>query len=314
MFLIHHTSKRSANLNRSVAGILRCFASSEESSKASVRPRAANLVGKKRVTDFSSDPEFFRKRQERNILHTPNKNRLTKNFNNRKKKASQDVVIPESNWIQINGTPPLANLEDIVESVNQVLDVEREIGIIDLDPSRPSEDGCFPRLELSCEPWIKSAKVVLSTHGRPTCWRIEFENRSIVNAFLQHARENRFLCIWKKSLVEEWRNSNSTDESSSSNGIPFEIDDNVIRVENCDKQVTRNNLRHAFRRFDFSHQTPNIWDWENEHTKGKKIFLLRFADSAWARAAIREMQGFYIHEKDIQLAQYPKQKINQIPK
>lgn len=203
------------------------------------------------------------------------------------------VKLPTSSWIQLRDVPPLATLDDICSSVGLVLDIEHKIGIRDLD----SVDGRFIN---PSTPWVKCAKTLLSTHGRPTHWRIELENRSIVNAFLEHAKEAKFMCVWKEVAVSEWHLG---DEA-----IQFEVNDSMIRVENCPSTMTVDILRHVFRRYDFARSGTSILRWDEPNTSSvHNMFVVRFADPSYARAAVREMQGLRIGEKELRIAQYPKQ-------
>jgi hypothetical protein len=205
------------------------------------------------------------------------------------------VKLPTSSWIQLRDVPPLATLDDVCSSVGLVLDIERKIGIRDLE----SVDG---RCINPSTPWVKGAKTLLSTHGRPTHWAIELENRSIVNAFLEHAKEAKFMCVWKEVSVSEW--------NSDKRAIPFEVNDSMIRVENCPSTMTADILRHVFRRYDFARSGTSIFRWDEPNTSSvHNMFVICFADASYARAAVREMQGLRIGDKELKIAQYPKQLI-----
>lgn len=208
----------------------------------------------------------------------------------------QFVALPTTCWVVINSVPPLATLEDVTSSVDKVLDVEREIGILDVDAL-----GTGDKLDLDPDvPWVKSAQVLLSTHGRPTRWGIELANRSIVHAFLEHTKENRFMCVWKESSVEAW--------DPDSRGDQIEVNNSMIRVENCPASMTADHVRHLFRRYDFARGSPSVTEWKVETSKHPHyMFLVHFADPSWARAAVREMQGIEVGVNQLRLAQYPKQ-------
>lgn len=210
-------------------------------------------------------------------------------------KQPERVVLPTSACIQLRNVPPLATLDDICSSISMVLEIERKIGIRDLD----SENG---ELLTPSTPWVKSAKTILSTHGRPTHWKIEFENRSIVHAFLEHSKQAKFICVWKEVNVTECPKSEEVAQ--------VEVNDSMIRVENCPSCLTVDVLRHVFRRYDFAKSGASIFRWESPNTSSThNMFVIRFADPSYARAAIREMQGLKIKEKELIMAQYPKQLI-----
>jgi hypothetical protein len=202
------------------------------------------------------------------------------------------VTFPTTNWIHIRDCPPLATLDDIVRSVDKVLDIEFQIGILDIDSM---EAGTMVEPTL---PWVKKAQVVLSTHGRPTNWRVEVENRSIVHAFLEHAKETEFMCVWKSALVAEW-------DPKHAAKARYEVSDSMVRVENGPDKMNKDHLRHLFRRYDLTTEGDTISGWKVDTQK--RMFLVRFADPANARAAVREMQGIEVQGREIRLSQYPKQ-------
>mmetsp|Transcript_11957 Transcript_11957/g.17547 ORF Transcript_11957/g.17547 Transcript_11957/m.17547 type:complete len:333 (-) Transcript_11957:1063-2061(-) len=325
MFPFNQVSKRKPTVNRSITVIKRLLASMDgPSSQTSMKPVASNKDipnshRPRRTAAPSPQRVSFSKgsaTEENGGTRPLNKvapPREVASFSQRRSPEKNDgknnISLPRCNWIKLSDVPPLATLDDILDSVNWVLNVESEIGIIDLDAANQNEDGSFPRLKLDLsEPWVKNAQVILSTHARPTSWGLELENRSIVNAFLQHARENGFYCAWKRSEVTEWGKETETIYCDPL----FDIDDCVVRVENCHSEVTPTLLRTIFRHYDLSHVKPNICSWENEHVQqNHKIFLLRFDDPSWARAAIRDMQGVTAHERRLRLAQYPKQNLEQ---
>jgi len=303
MFLMNQVSQRRAMIDKSVVVLNRLLTSSEDSLyQSSMKPVASN----KDLTSYRKSH-----RPQRVEIPSTERTKYRKKAEDNLSQGKHDAcsLLPRVNWIKLDEVPPLATLEDITDSVNRILDIENTIGIVDIDAIHQNEDGSFPRLKLDpSEPWVKSAQVVLSTHARPTSWVIELGNRSIVNAFLQHTKENGFHCAWKESVVREW---NKETERTFCDPL-FDIDDNVVRVENCCEKVTPNLLRTIFRHYDLSRFTPNICCWENEYVqKNYKIFLLRFDSASWARAAIRDMQGVTAYEMKLRLAQYPKQLLNQ---
>mmetsp|Transcript_30039 Transcript_30039/g.46073 ORF Transcript_30039/g.46073 Transcript_30039/m.46073 type:complete len:591 (+) Transcript_30039:84-1856(+) len=312
--------------------------------------------------------------------------------------VAQDVF-PQSSYVELKNIPILSSLEDVVRTVNQVLDIEKERGIVDLDALEqqlatkatapivsgqgdtkesmdqhdnttteetplppPPIPNSLPLLQFDehendhnadqetyqdyaqtkevnirqeqqeqHKRWIVSAKSILSTKYRPTGWKLQFANRSIVHALLTHAKENTIFCAWKPIQVEEWRNNSGTTRGShaandnykrrvprhssptpsmtttvSSDSI--QISDSMVRIENCPRGMTIDHLRHVLRRYDLSLQdTPSIIKL-TESTGGGDSFLVKFEDSTWARAAIREMQGVAIQPKHaLRFCQYPQQ-------
>ena len=47
--------------------------------------------------------------------------------------------------------------------------------------------------------------------------------------------------------------------------------------------------------------------WTSDGKRAPLMFVVRFASAAWARAAIREMQGLRVNGKSIKMIQYPNQ-------
>ena len=89
------------------------------------------------------------------------------------------------------------------------------------------------------------------------------------------------------------------------------LDDSVVRVENCHDKVCEQDLLHVFSRYDL--KAPSVLRWTGDRSldtkKAPSVFLVRFADAAWARAALREKQSYLLYENSIRLVQFPKQLI-----
>lgn len=217
---------------------------------------------------------------------TPNKPTLKP-----KSVVKKRISLPTSCWVELSGAPPLATLEDVCNSVSQALDIERSIGILDLD----SPDG---GLVTPSEPWIKSATLALSESGRPRIWRIRLENRSIVHAFLEHAKQTKFRVVWKETVVKEWRSK--TDKPQQ-----LAVTDSMVRVENLPDNVTTEYVRHLFQRYDFSPAGPSVTRHEVKFNS-KCYFVVHLADPANARAAVRELQGLEVFGAKLTAIQYPK--------
>jgi hypothetical protein len=211
--------------------------------------------------------------------------------------------LPTTGWVTIRNIPLLSTLDDVLKSINEVMDTHLQDSIVDLDAvwKDNGQMTLFSRRE--SEEWVKSAHLVLSNHGRPNAWRIEFCNRSVAHAFLEHAHEHVFSCAWKPCEVRRWG-------PRSGETIPkaLEIDDSVVRVENVGDKTTVDSLRHLFGRYDMTSNGPSVQVFNKESRH--RMFLVHFADASWARAAIRELQGMQWEGHYIQLAQYPRQLIS----
>ena len=203
------------------------------------------------------------------------------------------ATLPTSCWVMIHNIPPMSTLDDMVNSINQVLD--SLTGIVDLDA--PWKSGGQVTLLDPPNEWIRSARINLSTHGRPNAWKIKFYNRSIANAFLTYCRTHEFLCVWKPVSVSEWQECQEDDA--------IKVSDSMIRVENVSARLTVDHIRHLFRRYDMTREGPSVRVL-NEGTQ-HKLFLVHFADPSWARAAVRELQSVRVGRDFLRLAQYPKQ-------
>lgn len=211
----------------------------------------------------------------------------------------------------------MSALEDILWSVSRVLEQEQSLGIVDLDALGAQWDPkstSLPTLTLEGaedgQPyqWVKAAHTTLSSFGRPTGWLLDLGNRSIVHAFLEHAKVSRFHCAWRPVDVVEWKKVEKI-EGETKIVLPqqqLQVTDSMIRVENCSEKITVDNLRHLFRRFDTASDGPAIIPWEAD-SKIYHMFVVHFADPSWARAAVRELQGIKFMGSELRLAQYPRQ-------
>jgi hypothetical protein len=238
----------------------------------------------------------FRSRLEQELNHPHQKfvsktRTIPKPKGNPKSIVTERVSLPTSSWVELLGAPPLATLDDVCNSVRQALDIERAIGIPDLD-----SPDCG--LLTPSEPWIKSATFTLSESGRPRIWRIRLENRSIVHAFLEHAKQTKFRIVWKETAVKEWRTK--TDEPQQ-----LVVTDSMVRVENLPDKVTTEYVRHLFQRYDFSPTGPSVTRFDVKF-KSKSFFVVHLADPANARAAVRELQGLDVLGTKLTAVQYPK--------
>lgn len=232
----------------------------------------------------------------------PQKKNMNKTSSKQRRKNDERISrLPTSSWVIIRNTPPMSTLMDIVQSINEVMDVQAEHGIVDLDAVWKG-GGQVSMLEFdsSQQEWVRSAHIVLSSHGRPSGWRIEFANRSIAHAFLEHTRANQFHCAWKPVSVEEW-------DLRDGNTNALNISDSMIRVEGAGDNLTVDHVRHLFRRYDMTRQGESVRVFNKN--SAHKLFVVSFADASWARAAVRELQGVKVRDKHLRLAQYPRQLI-----
>jgi len=215
--------------------------------------------------------------------------------------------LPDSCWVRVDNIPPLSSLDAILEGVQKALDAEQERGIIDLDAAWDAEKNeTLPFLPPTSDEWVLKARVILSPFGRPTGWRLLFENRSIVHALLTHAKETPILCAWKRVSIKELPDK---EERSVSLDQP-QVTDATIRVENCPAGMNTLTLMHFFSRFDLTMTGPSIVQWHGKTKDGKvapRTFLVNFADASWARAALREKQSAVCQGRTLRLAQFPKQ-------
>ena len=96
-------------------------------------------------------------------------------------------------------------------------------------------------------------------------------------------------------------------------GIPIVVDDSMVRFENCPRGMNMEQLRLLLSRYDLAEQPASdgntivSWKQKTEDGKSHRMFIARFADASWARAAIRELQGTIIGGKVVRLVQFPKQ-------
>ena len=196
--------------------------------------------------------------------------------------------------------------------------------------------------------WVDEARVMLSPRGRPAGWKIKFLNRSIVYAFLNSTQERALMCAWRVVAAKEWSpeaerdimppgltpevavsfDRVSTDEKIAAlepigNNRNFYdeleldplrmdwLDDSVVRVENCNEQVSERDLLHVFSRYDL--KSPSVVRWLSGGMDVTRnlipSFFIRFEDASWARAAVREKQSTVICGKAIRLIQFPRQLI-----
>ena len=174
---------------------------------------------------------------------------------------------------------------------------------------------------------VVKAHVNLSPFGRPTGWNLKLANPSMVHALLSVARNNRvrgsIRIGWKFAKIHE---HHPPKKSSSNNKIrkegqplPYDrndtrtmlvVSDSMVRFENCPQGLTEDYLRHKLSRYELTPKGSTIIQFKGRTSDGRTpplTFVVRFASPAYARAAVREMQGRIIEGKPLKLIQYPKQ-------
>jgi hypothetical protein len=168
----------------------------------------------------------------------------------------------------------------------------------------------------------------------------EEEEEVVVEENIPTASENSLLqirplmCAWRIVEVSPFyvgRSSYSTSDGSFDSfmdGLKYMIGDNVLRVENCSRETTVDDLKYFFRRFALYDERQNTVDnlrsvelvVKGEETIQRHLdnvtpcktnsFLVRFASSADARAALTEKQNVELLGKRIRLARYSRQMID----
>ena len=229
------------------------------------------------------------------------------------------TILSKSEWIHANGTLPICVVEEVVEAFETQLLREAEMcGIVDLEaPWNPVEEGSVPTLSL--DPWmtddgprlVEAAHVVISPFGRPNGWYLKFPNRSLANALLSRSQQEHFHMAWKVVHLKEHRYDPAREREEDHaylNGLA--IDDSMVRFENCPPGMRDEDVQLRLSRFDLAPEGKTVIHWKGWTNDGKRsplMFVVRFASAAWARAAVREMQGLRVNGKSIKMIQYPNQ-------
>ena len=321
--------------------------------KRSSRRRARGNGDSKWKAPFWLPPPS-KKRNKPSKFQTRSKNRFRDaSLPARKHLDPNNSMLPTSDWVQIFGALPMTSLEEILVSIEGVLEQEFHKGtIVDLDADwNPHKDGEAPPLvpnvlevpvqatpqrpeyaldkgflpddhdddtttlvQMECFRVIK-AHVVLSPFGRPTGWNLQLANPSMVHALLSYAHSARVkgnLRIgWKFAKVQEYvppsvdYSANKGDTSSM-----LVVSDSMVRFENCPHSLTEDYLRHMLSRYELSPKGSTIIKWKGQTSDGRvppPTFVVRFASPAYARAAVRELQGKLMEGRPMKLIQYPKQ-------
>lgn len=197
-----------------------------------------------------------------------------------------------SQWLLVEKAQPLSSLASILEGFSPAIHAKN------LDMSVVG---------------IKQAKFVLSGHGRPTSWLIEFDNSWDASQIEEYARSNVVRSTWKPLSISKV-SSNEAETILQQQPV---VTDATIRVENCPPNLSTLQLLNMFSRFDLSmDRDPSIelFTPPSQNKKGStqdatttNIFLIHFADSSWARSALREKQGLQFSGHSLLLAPFPSQ-------
>mmetsp|Transcript_25210 Transcript_25210/g.69511 ORF Transcript_25210/g.69511 Transcript_25210/m.69511 type:complete len:444 (-) Transcript_25210:3807-5138(-) len=157
------------------------------------------------------------------------------------------------------------------------------------------------------------AHVVLSPFGRPTGWNLKLASPSMVNALLSVANDARvrgsIRIGWRFAKVKEYHPRPVENDHNDTRTMLL-VNDTMVRFENCPSDLTEDYLRHMLSRYELTAKGSTIIKWKGRTDDGKApplTYVVRFATAAYARAAVREMQGKLLKGQAIRLIQYPRQ-------
>jgi len=172
---------------------------------------------------------------------------------------------------------------------------------------------------------ILRAHVVLSPFGRPNGWNIKLANSYLVQAILSEAKKNKvpgtIQIGWKFATVQEYHPKKKSTKhqrwiNHHDTRTMLVVNDSMVRFENCPPELSEVHLRDRLSRYELTPKGNTVIQWRGRTPDGKDpplTYVVRFASPAYARAAVREMQGnefWWENErqmKPIKLVQYPKQ-------
>jgi len=248
-------------------------------------------------------------------------------------------MLPKSDWIKILGTLPIGSLNHVLNSVEQILQKEDTKGIIDLDAewnpfvnaqvpilsldeyssslssvsASSSSSSSSPSLDEEKPKMIQAAHVVISPFGRPTGWRLKLANRSLVYTLLARGEQMSLRIGWKVVQMSEYHYTQKGEEKEDpaftfNHGLI--VNDTMVRIENCPVGTEPFHIRAIVSRYQLASEGNTILQWKGRTNDGKVsplLYIVRFADPSWARAAIRELQGLEFRGNSIKLIQYPNQ-------
>lgn len=248
------------------------------------------------------------------------------------------TTLPTSEWIHINGTLPTGSLDQVLNSIEQILREEEQKGIIDLDAEwNPVQDPQVPLLVLDdilqqsqdqtkptgrsgVAALVEAAHVVLSPFGRPNGWHLKLPNRSLVYSLVDRSQQQQqqqqkqgVRIGWKLVTVHEYQYSKEKHQKEDpafarNNGLI--VDDTMVRIENCPPTMNMVHVRHMVSRYELAHHGTTVLQWKGMTTDGKLApltFIVRFASASWARAAVRDLQSTDYMGQLLRIVQYPKQ-------
>lgn len=165
----------------------------------------------------------------------------------------------------------------MLEGVHEAM---KEVEILDLEA--PGK-RYIPRPE----PLVLGAYLTISPYGRPSGWYLQFDSPSIVYALLQ---ARHVLCGHKVVQLKSLANP----PSQAMLDQTARLSESTLRVENCSSEYM---LMNALGRYDV----------ESIEQLRDDTYLVHMVDATWARAVLRERQGFEIQGRKVVLAPYPKQ-------
>lgn len=351
----HHTKSKEGKDNDEIANeSVEATSHRRKKNPGRRRARGSNNDSTKWKAPFWLPPPSSQKRRNKpSKFQTRSTNRFRDaSLPSRKHLDPNNSFLPTSDWVQIFGALPTTSLEEVLVSIESVLEQEANKGtIVDLDADwNPHNDGETPPLvpsilevpvqatpnrpeysldkgivpdeldddttlvQMECFRVIK-ALVVLSPFGRPTGWNLQLANPSMVHALLSYAHTARVkgnLRIgWKFAKVQEFvpppidSTNNHKDTSTM-----LVVSDSMVRFENCPNSLTEDYLRHMLSRYELTPKGSTIIKWKGQTSDGRvppPTFVVRFASPAYARAAVRELQGKLMEGRPMKLIQYPRQ-------
>jgi hypothetical protein len=155
------------------------------------------------------------------------------------------------------------------------------------------------------------------------------DEKLIVEGSENNLQIRPLMCAWQKVKVSPYyvgRSSGGNIDSFFMEGLKYKLGDNVLRVENCARETTIDDVKYFFKRYTLYDERQNAVDkirsvelvvrGEETIPKGAKdtktpsmtnSFLVRFASSADARAALTEKQNVALLGRKIRLARYSRQ-------
>ena len=301
--------------------------------------RLADTVEAERLVSYqpaqqATEQQNIHKKQQQNYNGRPRRHQNQKKHQEKTLQSDRDTLaftdttlpcrhhldpqgkkLPTSSWVQITGTLPITSLNDVLSSIEQLLHNQftSRDGVVDLEaPWNPIRDEDIPLLHMTEDdkdaPYrVQEAHVVLSPFGRPTGWKLKLANPSMVHAL------RKLKCIqvgWKTVQVKVIHPETGGEKKYATNQVDgYVVDDSMVRFESCPDTMTAEQLRMLMSRFELARSGPTVLPWKKATSDGKShnMFIVRFLDASWARAAVREKQSMYRDGRRLRLIQFPKQ-------